>query len=419
MTQKQREAESVKPGPLSDVRVLDLANPMGIYCTKLFADLGADVIRIEPPEGDPVRNLGPFLKDDVHPEKSLYWFHMNTNKRSITLNLETSDGASIFKRLAERSDMIVETFKPGYLDSLGLGYAVLSALNPGLILVSITGFGQTGPWKDYKSSDLVGLAVGGYLYLCGQMDLRPMRLGISHAYHQTSVQAATGALVALYHKTMTGEGQHVDVSMQQSLPVGHQTRTLIYERTGVVWRRSRTRAEKASSGVFACISGLFACKDGYVDMRAAGRFKEVVDWLDSEGMAEDLKEEKWQDPFYRVKPDAIQHIDEVVGAFLKMHTKREVYEEGQKRRLVVGQVNTAEEVVTDPQLNARNFFVDVEHPELGTTLKYVGVPYQPSETPARISRRAPLIGEHNSEIYEQELGYSRDKLLQLKRMGII
>ncbi|MFC1816884.1 CaiB/BaiF CoA transferase family protein [Thermodesulfobacteriota bacterium] len=416
MTQKQRETESIKPGALSDVRVLDLANPMGIYCTKLFADLGADVIRVEPSGGDPVRNLGPFFKDDVHPEKSLYWFHMNTSKRSITLNLETSDGVSIFKRLAARSDMIVETFKPGYLDSIGLGYAVLSTLNPGLILVSITGFGQTGPWKDYKAPDIVGLAVGGVLHISGWPDLPPTTLGGSQAYHQTSAQAAAGALVALWHSTMTGEGQHVDVSMQQIVPLSHQTNTLSYEKVGRMSQRGGYQ-HKMSPGIGY---GVMACSDGYVDIRIQRpRWDDLVKWLDSEGMAGDLKEEKWQDPSYRVKPEAIEHAMEIVGAFLKKRTKREASEEGQRRRLIIMPVNTAKEVAADPQLNARNFFVDVEHPELGTSLKYLGVPYQLSETPARISRRAPLIGEHNWEIYGQELGYSKDELVQLKQMGII
>lgn len=416
MAKKRRGVESISPGSLSDVRVLDLAGPIGIYCTKLLADLGADVIRIEPPGGDPVRNLGPFFKDDVHPEKSLYWFHMNTSKRGITLNLETSDGVAIFKRLAGRSDMIVETFKVGYLDSIGLGYAVLSAANPGLILVSITGFGQTGPWKDYKACDMVGLAVGGLLYSCGWPDLPPMRVHGSQAYHQTSVNAASGALVALYHKTMTGEGQHVDVSMQEAVPLSLQTGVLPYEIGGVVSRRHGGEYSPDHGGAF----GVFPCKDGYVDIRLRwNRWDEMVRWMDSEGMAGDLKEEKYKDLFYRTKPEVVAHINELVTSFLMRHTGRELYEENQRRRVVIGPVQTAAQVAADPQLNARDYFVDVEHPELGTTLKYLGVPYRLSETPARISRRAPLIGEHNYEIYEQELGYSRDELIQWKQMGII
>ncbi|MBW2370382.1 MAG: CoA transferase, partial [Deltaproteobacteria bacterium] len=185
---------------LSDIRVLDLAGPSGLYCTKLLADLGADVIRIEPPGGDSVRRIGPFYHDDPHPEKSLFHFHFNTNKRSVTLNLETEEGKRLFKKLIKTADIMVETFPPGHLHSMGLGYPVLKKINSSLILVSITGFGQSGPYRDFTSSDLVAMAVSGVLYTMGFPEDPPTTVGASQAFHMASANGAIWALMALFHR---------------------------------------------------------------------------------------------------------------------------------------------------------------------------------------------------------------------------
>ncbi|MCK4722097.1 MAG: CoA transferase, partial [Dehalococcoidia bacterium] len=194
---------------LGDIRVLDLADAKGVYCTKLLADLGADVIKIERPGGDPMRNIGPFFHDEPDPEKSLYWFHFNTSKRSITLNLETADGREVLKKLAKTADVMVETFSPGHLEQIGLGYQTLRELNPRLILTSITPFGQTGPYRDFEGSDMIAQAVGGLMYLPGFPEDPPCRIYGSQAYHSASVQAAVGTMIALYARELTGEGQQV------------------------------------------------------------------------------------------------------------------------------------------------------------------------------------------------------------------
>ena len=183
---------------LGDLRVLDLAGPIGLYCTKQLADLGADVIKIEPPAGDPVREIGPFYHDEVDPENSLYWFHFNTSKKSITLNLESAEGVEIMSRLVKTADVLVETYQPGYMDKLGLGYSALKEINPGLIMTSITPFGQTGPYRDFKASDLIGLAMGGFLFICGWEDEPPTRVGGSQAYNMASINACTATLIAVY-----------------------------------------------------------------------------------------------------------------------------------------------------------------------------------------------------------------------------
>lgn len=403
---------------LSDIRVLDLADQKGLYCTKLLADLGADVLKIEPPGGDPARSIGPFFHDETDPEKSLHFFHFNTSKRSITLNLDAAEGRDIFKRLARKADVLVETFEPGYLEQIGLGYGTLRELNPGLILTSITGFGQTGPWRSYKSCDLVALATGGLLYTCGWPDLPPVRMAGSQGYHMASAQAAAGTMMALFHRLVSGQGQHVDVSMQESVPVCLQTATMVYEKTGRVRERAgNERPQPEQPG-----QGIFPCQDGYVDialLSGVSWWDRFVNWLDSEGAAADLKEEKWRDPSYRTRPEAIKHGNEVLKAFLTKHTKTEIFNGGQRKGVVVGPVNTPADIANDPVFKVRGFFTPVVHSELDSTLQYLGAPYRLSETPWRITRRAPLIGEHNTEVYEKEMGFSERELIRLKKSGII
>lgn len=405
--------EAVKDRALENVRVLDLADQKGVYCTKLLADLGADVIKVEPPGGDPGRRIGPFYHNEVDPEKSLHWFHFNTSKRGITLNLENEDGRGIFKRFIEKTSILVETYPPGYLEELGIGYAELSKVNPALVMTSITNFGQTGPWKDYKSSDLVALALGGLLYYCGWPEGPPMRMAGSMAYHQVSVESAVGTLIAYYHSMLTGEGQQLDVSLHQAIPICLQSRPQIYTKTGDIGERPGDEHVEAASGVFPC-------KDGFVDIHIfLHAWDALVGWINSDGMGEDLKEEKWKDPFFRLQEQNFKHIDDILRSFLMRHTKREIYEEGQTRGVVVGMVDTAAEVVENRQLKARSFFVDVEHPELKEKLRYLGPPYRLAETPWRISRRAPLIGEHNNEIYTEELGFSGSEVSRLKKAQVI
>ena len=388
---------------LDDLVVLDLADGKGLYCTRLLAGLGAEVIKVEPPEGDPTRRMGPFYRDIPDPEGSLYFWHYNLNKRGITLSLDHPEGRSLFGRLAAQADVIVETFQPGYLASQGFSFQELHALNPRLILTSITGFGQTGPYHDYKSSDLIGLAMGTQLYLCGFPDRAPVRTGASQGHHQASLHASAATLVALFWRDVTGEGQHVDVSMQEAVAADLQWTMALYDLKGVAREREGSK--------------LFPCKDGYVRYSAGRGWEEMVSWMASEGMAGDLEEPRWQNVMERRAGEA--HINEVLVAFLLTHTKAEIYREAVKRRLAFGPSNTAGELVSDPHLNARDFFVDVEHPELGQTFRYPGPPVRLTETPWAVEKRAPLRGEHNQEIYVQRLGLSPDEVTKLQKQGAI
>jgi benzylsuccinate CoA-transferase BbsE subunit len=423
---------------LKGVRVLDLTGPSGVYCTKMMADLGADVIKIEPPDGDPMRRIGPFYQDESDPEKSLFFWHFNTNKRGITLDLTSRAGQEVFKKLARTADMLVETFQPGYLDSLGLGYQELKSMNPGLILVSITGFGQSGPYHSYKSSDLIGQAMSGILYTTGFPEDPPTSLGASQAYHMVSANAAIGALMALYHRDGTGVGQAVDVPMQGTALRMSEMVPFTY------WVSGRNR-RRSGLEYYRMLRDMYDCKDGRVVCSAlgGGGAEEMLEWMESEGMSADLRDEKYagviaammgaSPPGFGGKknvgqvtvktlkdyPDEIAHIEEVWQAFLNTHTMEELFVGAQTRGVRLMPVNNVKNVVEDVGLRERRYFVEVSHPEVDQVFTYPGAPYRLSETPWRISRRAPLIGEHNLEIYREELGYSRKEIEELKRAGII
>ena len=424
------ETKNTKENALGDIRVLDLAGPSGLYCTKLLSDLGADVIRIERPGGDFTRRIGPFYNDEPHPEKSLYHFHFNTNKRSITLDIDSEEGRQILKRLAKTADIMVETFAPGHLDSMGLGYTQLKEINPEIILVSITGFGQTGPYKDYRVSDLTGLAVGGVLYTMGFPEDPPTSLGGSQAYHMASANAAIGALIALCNRDLGGGGQWVDVPIQGTVLRMSEMAPFTYWIKGT--SRGRTGLE-----YYRSLRDNFPCKDGFVVCSALGGAgaDRMLEWMESEGVVADLKSEKYAEVISLMKKatigdaatrrltqefkEEVRHIEEVWQAFLMTHTREELFVGAQTRGVKLFPVNDAKSVVEDVGLKERNYFVDVHHPELGKSLKYPGPPYRFGETPWEISRRAPRIGEHNIEIYEKELGISRDQLAVLKAANVI
>ena len=223
MTEETTEAKA-----LNDLRVLDLADEKGLYCAKIFADMGADVIKVEKPGGDSTRDIPPFYQDIPHRERSLYFWQYNNDKKSITLNLEVTEGQQIFKTLVKTADIIIETYPPGYLDSLNLGYEALKKINPALIITSITPFGQTGPYKDYKASDIVGVAMGGLMSTCGYPDGPPIMPYGGQGYHIVANHAAIATLIALYHKDATGSGQHIDVSMQTAIAQSLEFANIFY-----------------------------------------------------------------------------------------------------------------------------------------------------------------------------------------------
>jgi crotonobetainyl-CoA:carnitine CoA-transferase CaiB-like acyl-CoA transferase len=427
--------ETTNDGPLADIRVLDLAGEIGQYCTKLLADLGADVIKIEPPEGDPVRDLPPFYHDEPGPEHSLYWFHLNTNKRSVTLHLGCPEGQEVLRKLAPTADVIVETFEPGYLAGLGLAYEGLTALRPDIIMTSITGFGQTGPWARYKAPDIVGVATGGPMWMAGDPADPPNVPPCKQGFVSASIIGAAGTLTALYHRDMTGEGQHIDVSMEESLSLTQETAMQTWDMLQALRFRNGARGivpiEIPGIGPYECSDGHVY---GYLGAPGGATWEDMLTWMTEEGKAEDLTEEPYlglcqqlnirfltsiaTDPEVQKKLGLFPHLNEVLRRFIKSKTKWEMYEGAQSRRLLFGIVSTPEDIARNPQLRYKEWLAPVEHPELGETLQYPGRPYDLAETPWAIRRRPPLRGEHTEEVL-LEAGLDAAMIGKLRAAGAV
>ncbi len=407
---------------LAGYRVLDLTDEKGLFCGKILGDLGADVIKIERPSGDACRNIGSFYKDIPPPEKSLFWFALNANKRGITLNIENADGREIFKELVKKADFVIESFAPGYLRKLGLSYQDLNDINKKVILVSITPFGQDGPYKDYKASDLSLMAIGGFMYLNGDADRPPVRISFPQSYFLASAEAAVGALMALHGREGCGGGQHVDVSIQQGVALSLLNAPRYYNLNGVVPSRSGNNWFRAGRKGVAIYPLIYRCKDGFVSFLIfyARLLKPLVAWMAEEGMVCSLVNTDWET--FDVESLDQEGFDGIAGdlaQFFRRFTKEELYEGAHKRHILLMPVSDIEDVARNRQLAAREFWMEVEHPELGDTIRYPGAFVKASETPLKIRRRAPLIGEHNEEVYQGELGIPKERLLFLEKAGII
>jgi len=405
---------------LSPYRVLDVTNDQGYFCGKILADLGADVIKVEPPGGDPGRNIGPFFHDIPDREKSLYFFAYNTNKRSITLNIEAREGQDIFRRLVRTSDFVVESFAPGYMNKFGLGYSILKEINPRLIMISITPFGQTGPRKDWKGPDIVEIAMGGLSHITGSPDRPPARVCVDQAHVIAGAQAAMGAMIAHYYREATGKGQHVDTSTQESVVLSALTVPQAWDLQKFIWPRAGGFLPRSGKRV----RHLWPCKDGYVAWRIFGgglgvKTRALVEWMDSEGQAEDLTKVDWEKMDYlTVSIEEFDRWQSIFAKFFKSHTKTELCGEALARGIVLFPASTPRDLMEDPQLKDRDYWDKVDHPELGEPIRYPGALYK-STGISWGKRRAPLIGEHNGEVYEKELGFSDLTVKVLEETGVI
>ena len=395
------------PLPLSGYRVVDLSGPMGVYCGKLMADMGADVIKVEPPGGDPMRDIGPFIGGEPGPDRSLYWLHFNTNKRSVTLDLRSNAGAEVLRQLVTASDVLLETGAPGYMASLGLAYESLAAESPGLVYASITAFGQTGPYRDFKASDLVGFAMGGYMFVTGWPHTPPSKLWGSQAYHTASNRAYLAILIALFHRTMTGDGQHIDVSMQEAVAATTEHVNTTYNYTG----ESAVRCGFRHGGQFVAT---WRCKDGYASITTNTRqaWDDLRAWMDRDGMAGDLMDETYNDHFV-LRGEHSAHIEELIQRWAMMHTRQEITEFGQSNHHPWGPAATAEEILENEQLWGRGYFKTLETPEGVPSLVYPGDPYRLTEFSQPVRRPAPAPGEHNAEVLSDILGLSPEEVERL------
>ena len=399
-------------GLLDDVRVLELTNALsGSFCAKLLADQGADTLKVEPPgRGDAARYAPPFLGDAPHPERSSLFLAFNTNKRGITLDVHTPTGRELFLRLVAERDVLVETFTSGHLDELGLGYAVLRQVNPRLIVTSITPFGQTGPYRHYKGDDLIAQAMGGFLYTTGLADRPPMGTALEQMQVVTARNAVIATMAALLHQRTTGEGQHIDVSMLEAVVSTPPNFIHQYSFTGVIAGRG--------AGEQTVMDGRhLATSDGTVTLTTAGTGGNPM-----ETWAAFLDEPRLLDPKFSTGQGRAQHWQELLDILqerLAHWHAHDFMRQAMDQRLVVGVVQTPEDVAGCPHLAERGSFMTLEHPEVGTLL-YPGAGFLiDGANPVAGGRAAPRLGEHNTEVYCGELGLSVAALATLCAAGVV
>jgi len=399
-------------GAFTGVKVIEVCNNIaGPYCTKMMADLGAEVIKVEKPgSGDEARTRGPFPDDVPHPERSALFLYLNTNKLGVTLNIESIKGKDIFKKLVKDADLLVEDNPPGFMAELGLSYEALKELNPRLIMTSITPFGQTGPHKDYKAYPLNSFHSGGegFLTPAGNPypDRPPLKMGRYVGEYEVGIQAAVATSMAIYYQMATGVGQYIDVSKQQALMAISLLDLMVFPTSGMMPTRSTRMSPEA---------GLMPCKDGYLQLD----MHEELQW---QQLAKLMGNPEWaQSGIYKSR-DARQGNASEIREHLKEWTstwaKEELYHAAQKQRIPAAAYYTAEEVMNSAQLRSRGFFAEIDHPQAGK-LEYPSAPYRFSKTPWQGSSPAPLLGEHNEDIYSQRLGYDKLELVRLEGLGVI
>jgi crotonobetainyl-CoA:carnitine CoA-transferase CaiB-like acyl-CoA transferase len=412
---------------LNGCRVLDLTTERGLLCGQILGDLGADVIKIEPPGGSAVRALKPFFADETGPERSVYWWAYNRNKRGITLNLETSEGRDLFRKLAAKADLIIESDNPGHLSSYGLGYNDLRAINPALVYVSITPFGQDGPKATYADSDLIVMAASGVLVLYGDEDRAPIRMSVPQAYLHACADAAGAALIAYYDRLNTGLGQQVDVAAQESLGLAQQS-TLLSATIG--GDDTRRMAGGVKMGPIR-VPLVWEAKDGLVTCvflfgSALGVFtKKLMNYICEQGFCDQATRDKdWlaYGDLLLTGREPIEEYDRakgVVAAFLRSMTKAESFDLARQHGFLIAPLATIDDVLSNPQFIAREYWQTIEDRDLGLKLTYPGPFARFSATPITYRRRPPRVGEHNREIYLNELGLSDRELGDLVRQGVV
>jgi len=389
---------------LGDVRVLDLSEDIaGPFCTKLLAGLGAEVIKVERPgSGDVSRRVGPFIGAEPHHEQSALFLYLNTGKKSITLDIASQTGSAILRHLAQECDILVESAPPGFLGRWALDYAALAPRCPALIYTSVTPFGQTGPYRDYKGSELIAQATGALMQTVGLPDREPLKVGGHAALYTTGMSAFSATMLALYARDVQGHGQHVDVSAMETMAVA-QIHSSIQQQFG------RTPARRESP--------LVRARDGWV----------------SPGLERGVRQDTWRrvceligrpdlegDPKFHTPETRREHQQDllaILGGWIATRPQEEVYHIFQELRSVAGYVATVEDLLVSRQLSAREFFQAIEHPCAGTAM-YPGAPFR-IEGEAWCQGRAPLLGEHNAEIYGGRLGLSSEELTHLRGLGIL
>jgi len=390
---------------LSHLKVIDLTHYLaGPYCTKLLAGFGAEVIKIERPKtGDALRGAGPFYGNESGVERSIPFLYLNTGKKSVSLDLKSDEGIAILKRLVATADVLVENFSPRVMPGLGLDYAALREINPRLVMASISNFGQTGPYRDYKADEISLQAMSGLMHMTGEPDKPPLAAGPALDQYCAGLHAYAAILMALFQCGVTGQGQHIDVSIVETGIENIETRLANYLHDG--------KTSKRGPHTFAPW-GLYPCRDGYVAVIGAP-FRH---WTEGAKMFDSptLLEEKYK--HVRGRAQNREEVDAVVRPWMKSRGKKDIVRAALEHKLAFGYLATFDEVLESEQHAARGFFKEVEHPVTGRH-RYCDAPYKMSETPWQ-THRAPRLGEHNNEICAS-LGFCEEDMQALSEKGVI
>ncbi len=422
---------------LDGVRVLDLTSEMGWYCGKLLADLGADVIKVEPVGGDPSRGRAPYWRGTPGRETSLRFWYFNANKRSATVDLGQFDGRWLFGELVGTADIVIESWtadERATLSGLGVDPESYLEAQPALVWVSITGFGLDGPRSGWEVTDLIAQAASGIATLSGYPDTAPTRIAGNQAYIVAGISAAQGALLALLQSEATGRGQRVESAMQEALSICQETAHLQWDFQGT--SRERIGEQYRMPGI-----GTYQTRDGFI-YSAVGipgfgaSWSELIRWMDEEGQAEDLTQPIYaetfanfnmralgaQDELARLTP-IMERAQEVLTRFYASKTSLEAYEQGQARRLLIGMVASPADIGEDEHLQAREWWLELDQPTaLGVEnaqVRFPGPPYRLSRTPTTIRRPAPRIGEHNQDVWVEEVGIPSEDLIAFAGEGAV
>lgn len=419
------ENTRVNSGSLAPYKIIDLCSMNGALCGKWLADLGADVIKIDPPYCHTADNSPPGQKPE--PEHSLSWRFMNMGKRSITLDLQTESGQHLLKLLVKQCDAVIESFPTGWMDERGIGFSELIKENPRLVFTSISPFGRTGPYANYSGSDLVISALSGMMHVTGDKDRAPVRVSVPQTYLHGAAEGGVNTAMALYHASKTGQGQHVDVSSQLATIRALMNATQFPALEGRNLQRSGAHMEMGP----AKWQMVFKAKDGHVCIMLAGgalggaTIQGFLQWA-SENMEipAELSEIDWKKIeimtllFDAEKRKSLDKVTEVFNKFFPLHSKQELYERSLKERLLLAPVCTIADIREDAQLEARQYFTPIQEKN-GDVIHYPGAWAKLSKTPLDVSRRAPLTGEHNTSVYKETLGLSQSELQELDHAGII
>lgn len=406
-TEKEEARKGPRKGPLADITVLELGVLIaGPFCGQLLGDFGAEVIKIEDPKtGDPMRNWGQ-VRPDGH---SVHWATISRNKKSIGLNLRTEEGQQIIRDLARQADVVLENFKPGTMEKWGLGYDVLSAINPGIIMTRVSGYGQTGPYASKAGYASVGEAMGGLRYVIGEPDRLPSRAGISLGDSLAGTFAALGTLMALHHRHATGRGQVVDASIYESVFAMMESLIPEYQFAGHI----RERTGSYLPGVAP--SNIYTCSDGMIIIAANqdaifGRLAKAM------GQPELASNERYLTHVDRGANQA--ELDDIINAWTGTLTAAEVQARCDEESVACSPIYRAPEILEDEHFKARQAIISRLHPKLGEFMMQNTFP-KLSETPGDVETLAPGLGEHTEEVLKTKLSLTEDDIVRFRSKGII